>query len=185
MKLPGGYARGFVDDDPGLVAEGWFEADHMTYPYGVHAAVVRVDRDTGEVTLERFVVAYDVGRAINPELVDGQIHGGAAQGIGGALLEEFVYDESGQPLAASFMDYLMPTLHEMPTVEVLVSEDAPSPINPLGVKGAGEGGITAVGAAIGNAVADALECPLDVTRLPLSPDRVRDLVRRGSGALPS
>ena len=176
---------GLVDDDPGLVAEGWFEADHMTYPYGVHAAVVRVDRDTGEVTLERFVVAYDVGRAINPDLVDGQIHGGAAQGIGGALLEEFVYDESGQPLAASFMDYLMPTLHEMPTVEVLVSEDAPSPINPLGVKGAGEGGITAVGAAIGNAVADALECPLDVTRLPLSPDRVRDLVRRGSGALPS
>ena len=176
---------GLVDDDPGLVAEGWFEADHMTYPYGVHAAVVRVDRDTGEVKVERFVVAYDVGRAINPELVDGQIHGGAAQGIGGALLEEFVYDESGQPLAASFMDYLMPTLHEMPTVEVLVSEDAPSPINPLGVKGAGEGGITAVGAAIGNAVADALECPLDVTRLPLSPDRVRDLVRRGSGALPS
>ena len=169
---------GLVDDDPGLVAEGWFEADHMTYPYGVHAAVVRVDRDTGEVTLERFVVAYDVGRAINPDLVDGQIHGGAAQGIGGALLEEFVYDESGQPLAASFMDYLIPTLHEMPTVEVLVSEDAPSPINPLGVKGAGEGGITAVGAAIGNAVADALECPLEIRRLPLSPDRVRQIVAR-------
>ena len=174
---------GLVDDDPGLVSEGWFEADHMTYPYGVHAAVVRVDRDTGEVTLERFVVAYDVGRAVNPDLVDGQIHGGAAQGIGGALLEEFVYDESGQPLAVSFMDYLIPTIHEMPTVEVLVSEDAPSPINPLGVKGAGEGGITAVGAAIGNAVAEALECPLDVTRLPLSPERVRDLARRGSGAL--
>ena len=168
---------GLVDGDPGLTAEGWFEADHMTYPYGIHAAVVRVDQETGEVVIERFIVAYDVGRAVNPELVDGQIHGGAAQGIGGALLEEFVYDESGQPLAASFMDYLMPTIHEMPRVEALVSEDAPSPINPLGVKGAGEGGITAVGAAIANAVADALGRPSDVVRLPLSPDRVRDLVR--------
>ena len=180
-----GLRPGLVDGDPGLTAEGWFEVDHMTYPYGVHAAVVRVDRETGEVVIERLVVAYDVGRAVNPDLVDGQIHGGAAQGVGGALLEEFVYDESGQPLAASFMDYLMPTLHEMPDVEVLVSEDAPSPINPLGVKGAGEGGITAVGAAIGNAVADALGCPLDVTRLPLSPDRVRDLAKRVSGARPS
>ena len=171
--------------DPGLSAEGWFEAKHMTYPYGIHAAVTRVDRETGGVKLERLIVAYDVGRAVNPLLVDGQIHGGAAQGIGGALFEEFVYDESAQPLAATFMDYLLPTMNEMPTVEVLVTEDAPSPLNPLGVKGAGEGGITAVGAAIGNAVANALECPFEVTRLPLSPERVRRIVERLGGRDPS
>ena len=147
----------------------------MTYPYGLHTAVAAVDRDTGEVRVERFVVAYDIGRAVNPGLVDGQIVGGAAQGIGGALLEEFVYDEAGQPLAVGFMDYLMPTLHEMPPVEVLLSEDAPSPLNPLGVKGAGEGGITAAGAAVANAVADALGRPEGITRLPIRPDLVRRL----------
>ena len=134
-----------------------------------------------QVEPERLVVAYDTGRVVNPVLVNGQIHGGAAQGLGGALLEEFMYDDAAQPLSASFMDYLMPTADEMPAVEVLVTEDAPSPLNPLGVKGAGEGGITAVGAAIANAVADALECPEDVTRIPLSPERVRRLVRRRAG----
>lgn len=173
LLRPGGGA--FSGGEPGLTAEGWFEADHMTYPYGLHAAVVAVDRGTGGVAVERFVVAYDVGKAVNPGLVDGQIAGGAAQGIGGALLEEFVYDEAGQPLAVGFMDYLMPTLHEMPPVEVLLSEDAPSPLNPLGVKGAGEGGITAAGAAVANAVADALGCPTGITRLPIRPDRVRAL----------
>ncbi len=172
---------GLADGDPGLTAEGWFEVSHMTYPYGIHAAVVRVDRETGEVDCERLVVAYDVGRTVNPLLVDGQIHGGAAQGVGGALLEEFRFDESAQPLAASFMDYLLPTIHEMPKVEVLVTEDAPSPRNPLGVKGAGEGGITAVGAAIANAVADALGCQQEVDSLPLSPDRIRDLVHKLGG----
>ena len=172
---------GLAGGEPGLVAEGWFEVDHMVYPYGIHVAVVRVDRDTGEVEPERLVVAYDTGRVVNPVLVSGQIHGGAAQGLGGALLEEFMYDDAAQPLSASFMDYLMPTADEMPAVEVLVTEDAPSPLNPLGVKGAGEGGITAVGAAIANAVADALDCPEDVTRIPLSPERVRRLVRRRAG----
>ena len=173
LLRPGGEASG--GGEPGLTAEGWFEADHMTYPYGLHAAVVSVDRGTGGAAVERFVVAYDVGKAVNPGLVDGQIAGGAAQGIGGALLEEFVYDEAGQPLAVGFMDYLMPTLQEMPPVEVLLSEDAPSPLNPLGVKGAGEGGITAAGAAVANAVAAALECPTGITRLPIRPDRVRAL----------
>ena len=166
---------GLTDGEPGLTAEGWFEVDHMVYPYGIHAAVVRVDPESGQVVVERLVVSYDVGKAVNPELVGGQIAGGAAQGIGGALLEDFTYDESGQPLSASFMDYLMPTIAEMPEVEVLLLEDAPSPLNPLGVKGAGEGGITAVGAAIANAVADALGRPDVVTRLPLSPERVRRL----------
>jgi len=87
---------------PPVSAEGWFRSSHMTYPYGVHAAVVRVDEATSAVVLERLVVAYDIGRAVNPMLVEGQLAGGAVQGIGGALLEEFVYDEGGQPLATTF-----------------------------------------------------------------------------------
>lgn len=162
--------------EPGLSAQGWFEADHMNYPYGLHAALVSVDPETGSVNIERYVVAYDVGRAINPKLIEGQIVGAAAQGIGGALLEDFVYDDFAQPLATSFMDYLMPTSSEVPRVDVLLSEDAPSPLNPLGVKGAGEGGITAVGAAIANAVADALQDQERVRSLPLSPASVRALV---------
>ena len=160
-------------------AEAWFNVSHMCYPYGIHAALVRVDRETGGVTIERLFIAYDVGRSVNPMLVDGQLAGGAAQGIGGALLEEFVYDETGQPLAASFADYLMPTAMEMPPVEILVTEDAPSPLNPLGVKGAGEGGITAVGAAIANAVDDALGRPgaAVIDRLPLTPPRVLAAIR--------
>ncbi len=166
-------------EDGSLSAEAWFNVSHMCYPYGIHAALVHVDRETGGVTIERLFIAYDVGRVVNPMLVDGQLTGGAAQGIGGALLEEFVYDETGQPLAASFADYLMPTAMEMPPVEILVTEDAPSPLNPLGVKGAGEGGITAVGAAIANAVDDALGRPgaAVIDRLPLTPPRVLAAIR--------
>ena len=117
-------------------------------------------------------MACDIGRAVNPMLVEGQLAGGAAQGIGGALLEEFVYDESGQPLATTFADYLLPTAAEVPVIEVLVTEDAPSPLNPLGVKGAGEGGINAAGAAIAAAVDDALGRAGAVTRLPITPQRL-------------
>ena len=162
-----------------LSAEAWFNVSHMCYPYGIHAAIVGIDRETGGVTIERLFIAYDVGRAVNPMLVAGQLAGGAMQGIGGALFEEFIYDESGQPLAASFADYLMPTSAEMPPLELLTTEDAPSPLNPLGVKGAGEGGITAVGAAIANAVDDALGRPgaAVIDRLPLTPPRVRAAIR--------
>ena len=141
---------------PGLNAEGWFYTDHMNYPYGVHIAVLRVDRHTGAVAIERYLVAYDVGRAVNPMLVEGQIAGGFAQGLGGALFEEFVYDERGEPLSVSFADYLMPTAREVPHLDVLIAEDAPSPLNPLGVKGAGEGGANPVGAAIASAIDDAI-----------------------------
>ncbi|MCW2739988.1 MAG: Xanthine dehydrogenase [Blastococcus sp.] len=159
---------------PGLVADGWFHTDHMTYPYGVHIAVARVDRGTGCAVLERYLVGYDVGRALNPKLVEGQLAGGVAQGIGGALLEEFVYSREGQPLATTFMDYLMPTATDMPAdLRFLVTEDAPSPINPLGVKGAGEGGTTAVGAAVASAIDDALQSPGAVTRTPVRPDELR------------
>lgn len=155
-----------------LVGEGLFTSDHMTYPYGIHFALVKLDPDTSGIEIEKYVVAFDVGRAVNPMLVEGQIVGAVAQGIGGAFLEEFVYSDEGQPLAASFADYLMPTAMEMPPVSVLLREDAPSPINPLGVKGAGEGGITAAGAALASAVEDAIGVPGVVDRLPMSTERI-------------
>jgi carbon-monoxide dehydrogenase large subunit/6-hydroxypseudooxynicotine dehydrogenase subunit gamma len=163
--------------EPGLTAEGWFTADHMTYPYGVHVAVVNVDRETGGVRVERYCAAYDVGRAVNPMLVEGQIAGGFAQGLGGALFEEFVYDENGSPLSVTFADYRLPTASEVPDLDVLLTEDAPSPLNPLGVKGAGEGGVNPVGATIASAIDDAIGMPGAVTRLPVSPERLRRLLR--------
>jgi len=149
----------------------------MAYPYGVHVAVVRIDRGTGGVTIERYLVAYDIGRAVNPMLVEGQLAGGFAQGVGGTLLEEFCYDERGEPLSVNFADYLMPTAREVPPLDVLIREDAPSPLNPLGLKGAGEGGINAVGAAIAAAIDDALGMPGAITRLPVTPQRLREILK--------
>jgi CO/xanthine dehydrogenase Mo-binding subunit len=97
-----------------LEAEGWHHAEHQVYPYGNHLAVVKVDPGTGGVKVERYVIAYDIGRAINPTLVKGQIAGGCAQGLGGALLEEFTYNENGDPLSVTFADYLLPTAREVP-----------------------------------------------------------------------
>ena len=159
-----------------LSAEATFESAHMVYPYGAHIAAVRVDADTGGVTIERYAIAYDIGKAVNPKLVEGQIAGGLAQGIGGALLEEFLYDGSGEPLSVSFADYLMPTARDIPELSILVTEDAPSPLNPLGLKGAGEGGANPVGAAIASAIDDALGRPGAVTRLPVSPQRLKALM---------
>jgi carbon-monoxide dehydrogenase large subunit len=164
-------------EPPRLGATAEFLTDHMTYPYGVHAAVVEIDPDTAGCRVVRYVVGYDVGRAVNPLLVEGQLAGGVAQGIGGALLEEFRYDGTGQPLAASFIDYLMPTASEIPRIEVLLREEAPSPLNPLGVKGAGEGGVNGVGAAIAAAVDDALGRPGAVVRLPITPTDLNRLIR--------
>ncbi len=148
----------------------------MTYPYGVHLAQVRIERDICAIVVERFFVGYDIGRAVNPMLVEGQIAGGVAQGIGASLLEEFVYDASGQPLSVTLADYLMPTMAEVPPIEVAIFEDAPTPLNPLGVKGAGEAGTSAVGAAIAAAVDDALGRPGTVRRLPITPDRLNRLL---------
>ena len=153
----------------------------MTYPYGAHAAVVEVDTGTGQVRVLRYLVAYEVGRAINPMLVEGQLRGGVAQGIGGALFEEFRYDEAGQPQAITFIEYRLPTAAEIPPVDVLLSQDAPSPGNPLGVMGAGEGGINAVGAAVANAVRDALGLAGGVGQLPLTPARVCALAQATGG----
>jgi CO/xanthine dehydrogenase Mo-binding subunit len=162
-----------IDATHGVSSEASFESSHMVYPYGVHVALVQVDRDTGGVTVERYLVAYDIGRAVNPMLVEGQITGGIAQGIGGALLEEFLYDERGEPLSVTFADYLMPTAHEIPPMDIVISEDAPSPLNPLGLKGSGEAGVNAAGAAIAAAIDDALGRPGLITRLPVTPQRLK------------
>jgi CO/xanthine dehydrogenase Mo-binding subunit len=162
----------------GLQAEDTFESAHMVYPYGVHIAAVRVDAETGGISIERYAIAYDIGKAVNPKLVEAQIAGGFAQGLGGALLEEFLYDENGEPLSVTFADYLMPTAREIPEFSVLVSEDAPSPLNPLGLKGAGEGGTNPVGAAIASAIDDALQRSGAVTQLPVTPQRMKALLAR-------
>jgi CO/xanthine dehydrogenase Mo-binding subunit len=166
----------------GVSAEARFHSDAMSFPYGLHCAAVEVDAETGAVAIERYAVAYDVGRAINPALVEGQIVGGATQGIGGALLEELTYDADGQLVAGSFMDYLLPTAVEAPGIEVLITEDAPTPLTPMGAKGAGEGGTAAAGAAIANAVSDAVGA--EVRELPITPERVVALVSRVDHATP-
>jgi aerobic carbon-monoxide dehydrogenase large subunit len=167
-------------DEPRLEEEAYFDSPDMSFPYGLHCVALEADIDTGAVAIHRYAVVYDVGRAINPQLVEGQIVGGVAQGLGGALLEEFAYDESGQLVTGSFMDYLIPTAGEMPQVRVQITEDAPTPLNPLGVKGAGEGGTAAAGAVIANALSDALGS--EATALPLTPERVVDLAREREAA---
>jgi carbon-monoxide dehydrogenase large subunit/6-hydroxypseudooxynicotine dehydrogenase subunit gamma len=171
---PTSKARG--DREPGLAAEGWFTTAHQVYPYGSHVAVVRVDPETGRVAIERYWIAYDIGRAINPALVHGQIVGGYAQGLGGALFEEFTYSERGDPLAVTFADYLLPALHEVRAPDVLLEQDYTSPLNPLGIKGAGESGITAVGATIASAIDDAIGMPGAVRELPVTPQRLKRLL---------
>ena len=161
----------------GLGAREIYIDSMMNYPYGAAFCQLEIDEATGEIEVRRYFVAYEAGRAVNPMLVEGQIVGGAAQGLGGAIFEELQYDESGQPRSASFMEYLMPGATEVPgTFGTLICEDAPTPTNPLGAKGAGESGIMAVGAAVAGAVSDALGTPAAVTRLPLTPERVRELI---------
>ena len=181
--LPASPAR--QGREPGLCADGWFHTAHQVYPYGSHLAVVKVDPDTGAVAIERYVIGYDVGRAINPMLVEGQIVGGFAQGLGGALMEDFRYSERGDPLSVTFADYLMPTARQMPALEIILTEDFPAALNPLGIKGAGESGITAVGAAIANAVEDAIGMPGAITELPITPQRLKALLDHRASLHPS
>jgi aerobic carbon-monoxide dehydrogenase large subunit len=174
-------AKMLGDREPGLAAEGWFRVEHQVYPYGSHVALVRVDGETGGVAVERYYIAYDIGRAINPALVEAQIVGGYAQGLGGALSEEFIYNERGDPLAVTFADYLLPAVHETPTPQVLLREDFATPRNPLGIKGAGESGITGVGAAIASAIDDAIGVPGAVTQLPVTPQRLKEILNKRNG----
>jgi carbon-monoxide dehydrogenase large subunit len=168
------------DEEPGLEARGYYAPPQATFASGCHAAIVEVDVETGEVTFERYVVQHDCGTIVNPTIVEGQIHGGVAQGIGGALYERLAYDEHGQLLAGSFMDFLMPTAAEVPALTV-VHLETPSPLNPLGVKGVGEAGAIPVPALVAEAVDDALApFGVRVREMPLSPARIRELVEQAT-----
>jgi len=165
----------------GFSAEGMHASSKRTYSYGAHAAYVAVDPRTGAIELIDYVAIEDVGRIVNPLTLHGQCVGAIVQGLGGALLEHFVYDENGQFLTGSFADYLLPTATDFPTIRAVALEDKPSPLNQLGAKGAGEGGIIPVGGVIANAVAAALG-PLGVKlhELPLSPPRVWQAIQCAS-----
>ncbi len=168
--------------DRALEATEYFHIEEWTYSYGSHAAHVAVDPETGKLEVLRYVVVEDVGRCLNPLTMHGQSVGGAAQGIGGTLLEELVYDGSGQLLSGTLMDYLLPTSTDIPNIETVITEEAPSQLNPLGMKGAGEGAILATGAALGNAVVNALApFGVEVRRLPLSPDNIRRWIGEAQG----
>jgi carbon-monoxide dehydrogenase large subunit len=170
------------DEEPGLEARGYYAPPQATFASGCHAAIVEVDVETGEVTFRKYVVQHDCGVVVNPTVVEGQIHGGVAQGIGGALYEKLAYDEHGQLLAGSFMDFLMPTAAEVPDIDV-VHLETPSPLNPLGVKGVGEAGAIPVPALVAEAVDDALRpFGVRVREMPLSPTRIRELIEEASAA---
>lgn len=158
--------------EPGLSATYFFEPSNFTFPSGTHICVVEVDRDTGEIRIDRYVAVDDCGKVINPLLVDGQIHGGIAQGLGQALMELAVYDESGQLVTGTLMDYAIPKAHDMPWIESDRVE-TPSPVNPLGIKGVGEAGTIGSTPAVVNAVVDALS-PLGVRHIdmPLTSEKI-------------
>ena len=165
---------------PDFEASAYHHVPTVTYASAVHVAQVEVDTATGRVTLLRYVVAHDCGRVINPIIVEGQVHGGVAQGVGGALFEEMVYDDTGQLLTGSLMDYAVPKADDLPLIET-VHLEFPSPRNPLGVKGLGEGGAISPPAAIANAIEDAL-APFGVriTETPVTAARIVALLQRRS-----
>jgi carbon-monoxide dehydrogenase large subunit len=158
--------------EPGLEASSFFDPPNFVYPFGAHIAVVEVDAETGEIALKRYIAVDDCGKVINPMIVEGQIHGGIAQGVGQALWEGAVYDDDGQLLSGSMMDYAVPKAAFFPNFELAMTE-TPTTVNPLGVKGIGETGTIASTPAVYNAVADAL-APLGVktVNMPLTPERV-------------
>jgi carbon-monoxide dehydrogenase large subunit len=168
--------------DAGLEETYYYEPPTVTWSYAVHAAVLEVDIELGRVDIEKYAIAHDCGVVVNPMLVEGQIVGGAAQGIGGALLEELNYDSEGQLLAGSFMDYMIPTACDIPNIE-LVHQHSPSPLNPLGVKGVGEGGPISPPAVIANAVSDALRpFAVEFNRLPLKPQVIQQAIASATRA---
>jgi len=176
--VPGWASKLPEEMEPGLEAIFYFVPPTVTWANATHVAVIEVDVQTGAIKLLDYTVAHDAGRLINPLLVDGQIHGGVAQGIGAALYEEIVYDPNCQMLSGSFVNYLLPGSMEVPSIKT-VHLQSPSPLNPLGVKGLGEGGAIAPPAAIANALADAL-LPLAarVNEIPLTPERVMEILAR-------
>ena len=172
-----------ADDEPGLEGKDFYSPTQATFANGMHAAIVETDPVTAEIKILRYCVIHDCGTMINPMIVEGQVHGGVAQGVGGALYERMVYDESGQLLNASFMDFLMPYASEVPFIETDHLE-TPSPLNPLGIKGAGEAGCIPVTAVIASAIEDAEGFP--ITSMPISPVELWELRKRHArGELPS
>jgi carbon-monoxide dehydrogenase large subunit len=164
----------------GLESTTYFEPPGLTFPFGTHVAVVEVDPGTGEIDIERYVAVDDVGTQINPKIVEGQIHGGVAQGIGQALYEEAIYDDNGTLVTGSFQDYAVPKAMHVPDIE-WDSTVTPSPHNPLGVKGVGEAGAIAAPPAVVNAVVDALEpFGVDAVDMPLTPERVWNAIDGGA-----
>jgi carbon-monoxide dehydrogenase large subunit len=160
------------DTEPGLDATSFYDPANFTYPFGTHVAVTEVDVDSGKITLKRYIAVDDVGNVINPMIVDGQLHGGIAQGVAQALWEGAEYDRNGQLLSGSLMDYAIPRADQLPMFEIDRTV-TPSPVNPLGIKGAGEAGAIASPVAVVNSVMDALS-PFGITHIdmPLTPAKV-------------
>jgi CO/xanthine dehydrogenase Mo-binding subunit len=169
--------------EPGLEATAYFGPEMGTTASGAHAMILEVDPETFDVKIHRYVVVHDCGKVINPMILEGQVHGGVAQGIGNAFYEQLVYDDAtGQLLNASFMDYLLPTSTTVPNIEV-GHEETPSPLNPLGVKGAGEAGAIPVGPLFAQALEDALaDAGIEILEIPLNPTRLYELVQKHGGA---
>jgi carbon-monoxide dehydrogenase large subunit len=158
--------------EAGLEETSYWEPPTVTWSYAVHAAVVEIDCDTGRVAIENYAIAHDCGVVVNPMLVEGQVVGGTVQGLGGILSEAIAYDESGQLLSGSLMDYALPIASDIPVMRV-THLHSPSPLNPLGVKGVGEGGAVAPPAAIANAVCDALApFGVEVNATPIRPEQL-------------
>ena len=180
LALKANPLRGAVrpGTEPGLEATAYFGPDRGSTASGVHAMLVEVDPETAQVEIKRYVVVHDCGRVINPMIVEGQIQGGVAHGIGNAFYEQLVYDDEGQLLNASFMDYLLPTATDVPNVETIHRETL-SPLNPVGAKGVGEAGAIPTGAVFAQAVEDALAgSGLEILEIPLSPNRLFELMER-------
>ncbi|MFN7961859.1 MAG: xanthine dehydrogenase family protein molybdopterin-binding subunit [Thermoanaerobaculia bacterium] len=178
LALAANPMRGAVrpGTEPGLEATNYFGPERGATAAGVHAMVVEVDPETLQVEIQKYVVVHDCGEVINPLILDGQIHGGVAQGIGNAFYEQLVFDEGGQLQNATFMDYLLPTSLDVPRIET-GHQTTPSPLNPLGVKGAGEAGAIPVGALFAQALEDALAEPgLEIREIPLKPCRLWELL---------
>jgi carbon-monoxide dehydrogenase large subunit len=168
--------------EPGLESTAYFGPDRGSTASGVHAMILEVDAETASVEIKRYLVVHDCGTIINPMLVEGQIHGGVAHGIGNAFYEQLVYDDQGQLLNASFMDYLLPTATDVPPIET-AHRETPSPYNVVGLKGVGEAGCIPTGALFAQAVEDALAgSGVEITEIPLSPNRLFELIERAKAA---
>jgi carbon-monoxide dehydrogenase large subunit len=175
MKLP-------ANTEPGMVATHFWEPPNFTFPFGAHIVVTEVDRDTGQVDIKRYVAVDDIGNIINPMIVDGQVHGGVAQGLGQALYEQAVYDENGQLITGEFMDYCVPKASMVPYIESSHT-CTPSPVNPMGVKGVGEAGTIGCSPAVVNSVVDALnELGVKHLDMPLTPEKLWNVIQAGGKA---